>query len=118
MSKHMQLTTKIKPYYKKGLAGVYPRFAHRLRLLDPDWLETEPSLFEIVKHLDRLLYKSEADPPFRAILRQHKDKLHDLYERIEEQIADWHLAEADKRLYDIEDVFDDIEKELGKTQFG
>ena len=118
MSKHMQLTTKIKPYYKKGLAGVYPQFARRLHFIEPEWVDSEPSLFEIVGRLDRLLYKSEADPPFREILIRYKEKLHALYERIEEQIADWHLAEADKRLYEIEDIFNEIESELGEISNG
>ena len=114
MSKHMQLVTRVTPYYKNGLAGVYPRFAYRLGFLDPEWMESGPSLFEIVGRLDPVLYRSEADPPFRAVLRQHKEKLHALYERIEEQIADWHLSEADKLLYEMEDVFDEIERELEK----
>jgi hypothetical protein len=114
MSKHMQLVTKVQPYYKKGLAGVYPRIAYRLHFLEPEWVDSGPSLFEIVGRLDRILYKSEADPPFRALLRKYKEQLHALYERIEERIADWRLAEADKLLYEIEDIFDEIERELKK----
>ena len=114
MSKHMQLTTTVKPYYKEGLAGVYPRITHRLGFLEPEWVESGPSLFEIVGRLERILYKSEADPPFRAVLRRYKEKLHALYERIEEQIADWHLAKADKLLYEMEDIFDEIERDLEK----
>jgi len=37
-----------------------------------------------------------------------------LYEEIEEQIADWHLGQADQCLYKVEDIFDEIERELGK----
>ena len=114
MSKYMQLTTKIRPYYKKGLSKAYPRIAHRLHFLGAAWVEKGPSLFEIVGTLDRVLYQLEGDPAFREILLQHKSTLHKLYKDIEEQIADWHLARADKLLYKIEDIFDEIERELGK----
>jgi len=72
-----------------------------------------PSLFEITAKLDPLVYKLEGDPPFREILLQHRSALHKLYEVIEERIADWHLAKADRLLYEIEDIFDEIEDELG-----
>jgi hypothetical protein len=112
MSKHMQLTVRIHPYYRKGLAGVYPEIARRLGYLDEEWVAEGPSLFQIAGRLDKLLYELEADPPFREILLKYKAKLHKCYEDIEAQIADWHLSEADKLLYEIEDIFDEIDAEL------
>jgi hypothetical protein len=114
MSKHMQLTVRIRPYYRKGIGGVYPEIARRLGYLDEEWVAEGPSLLDIVGRLDKLLYELEADPPFREILLQQKAKLHKLYEDIEGQVADWHLAQADKLLYEIEDVFDEIEAELNR----
>jgi len=69
---------------------------------------------EIVGKLDKLLYELERDPPFREILLKYRSTLHNLYEKVQEQIADWHLAKADKLLYKMEDIFDEIEYELGK----
>jgi hypothetical protein len=64
--------------------------------------------------LDKLLYQLEGNPPFREILLSQKELLHRLYETVEESIADWHLAEADQALYKMEDIFDDVERELSK----
>jgi len=114
MSKHMQLTVSVRPYYKKGFTAAYPRVARRLGYLDEAWVEEGPSLFEMIQRLDRLLYQLEGDPPFREILLQHRTALHKLYEDIEDHIADWHLAQADQLLYKVEDVFEEIERELGK----
>jgi hypothetical protein len=114
MSKYMQLTVRIRPYYKKGFERAYPAIAHRLAYLDEEWVQEGPSLFEIIKRLDKLLYQLEGDPPFREILLQHRGPLHKLYEDIEAQIADWHLAQADQFLYKVEDIFDEIERELLK----
>jgi hypothetical protein len=115
MSKHMQLTVKIRPYYRKGLEGVYPEITRRLRYVDEEWVDKGPSLFDIVGRLDKLLYALDGNPPFREILLHHRAKLHELYEKIEAKIADWHLAEADKLLYAMEDVFDEVEREVSKT---
>lgn len=114
MSKYMQLTVRIRPYYTKGLNRAYPRLAHGLSYLDEAWGEEGPSLFEIVGQLDKLLYHLEGNPPFRKILLQYRGSLHNLYEDIQEKIADWQLAKADQLLYKMEDIFDEIEGELGK----
>ena len=114
MSKYMQLTVRVRPYYKKGFKEAYPRVARRLGYLDEAWMEEGPSLYEIIQRLDKLLYQLEGDPPFREILLQHRGPLHKLCEDIEDQIADWHLAQADQLLYKVEDMFEEIERELGK----
>jgi hypothetical protein len=116
MSKHMQITIRILPYYKKGLKDVYPVVARRFGYLDEAWVEENPSLFEIVGRLDKLLYQLEGDPPFRELLLQHRPALHKRYEKIEEHIADWQLSKADRLLYEIEDIFDEIEGELGRIE--
>ena len=113
MSKYMQLTVRVQSYYMKNeMKKAYPSLAHRLSYLDEAWVEGGPSLFEITGKLDELLYRVEGDPPFRELLLKHKAGLHRLYEEIEERIADWQLAKADRLLYQIEDIFDDIEDEL------
>ncbi len=110
----MQLRVRIRSYYNKSLKKAYPRLGHRLSYLDEAWVEGDPSLFEIIAKLDQLLYQLEGDPPFRELLLRHRSALHGLYEDIEERIADWHLAKADQLLYKIEDIFDEIEREIGE----
>jgi hypothetical protein len=61
--------------------------------------------------LDKLLYKFDGTP-FRDVLLRHKENLRNLHKSIEENIADWNLAQADRLLYNIEDAFDKIESEL------
>jgi hypothetical protein len=113
MSKIMQLTVRIRPYYKKSLKADYPAIGGSLSHLHEPWIEEDPSLFDIVGKLDKLLYDLEGNPPFREILLKHQDKLSKLYNEVEENIADWKLDKADQALYGIEDVFDQIEWELG-----
>lgn len=112
MSKHMQLTVHVQSYYKDGLKGNYPKIAQGLSYVHEAWVEEGPSLFDIVGRLDKLLYELEGDPLFRKILLKHKDKLRKIRKEVEEHIADWDLAKADKALYKMEDIFDQIEWEL------
>jgi len=114
MSKYMQMKIQIQPYYSKNLAEAYPSMAKRLSRADEAWVESGPSLFHIVGKLDSLLYKREGDTPFREILLSQKKSLQTLYETVEENVADWKLAKADAALYKMEDIFDEIERELGK----
>ena len=111
MSKHMQLTIDVRPFYKKDMEATYPKLSNNLSRLDASLVDRNPSLYELVGQLDKLLYRFDGTQ-LREVLLRHKDKLHNAYKSIEENIADWHLDQADKFLYSIEDIFDEIELEL------
>ena len=111
MSKYMQLTVTVRPYYQRDLERTYPKLERHLRHLDPDFANRNPSLYEFLGQLDRLLLRFEGTR-FREVLLRHREKLRTLYESTRQNIADWKLAQADRLLYDIEDLFDEIESEL------
>jgi hypothetical protein len=111
MSKYMHLTVTVVPYYEKDLDGTYPNLARRLRTLARDLVERNPSLYEIAGQLDQLLYTFDGTP-LREVLLRHRESLRNLHKSIEENIADWNLAEADQLLYQLEDAFDKMESEL------
>ena len=111
MSKTMQLTVTVRPYYQKDLQGTYPKLARDLGYLDSSLANRNPSLYELVGQLDQLLYRHDGTP-LREVLLRHSEKLRNQYKIIQENIADWKLAQADKLLYSIEDTFDEIESEL------
>jgi len=111
MSKYMQLTVTVRPYYEKNLEQTYPKLARNLKNLNANLVEQNPSLYEIVGQLDKLLHAFEGTK-FREVFSPQREKLLNLHKSIEENIADWNLAQADRLLYKIEDVFDKIESEL------
>jgi hypothetical protein len=111
MSKHMQLTVTVRPYYERDLEGTYPKLARHLERLDSSLENRNPSLYELAGQLDQLLFRLEGTQ-LREVLLRHREKLRNLYKVIQENIADWNLAQADKLLYGIEDTFTEIESEL------
>ncbi|MFO7748659.1 MAG: hypothetical protein R6V15_11210 [Desulfotignum sp.] len=111
MSQHMQITVTIQPFYKKSFEKTYPRLARHLASQKPGLVEKPPSLYELAGQVDMLLYHYDGTP-LRQMLLDHKQQLTQTFHAIEENIADWHLAEVDKLLYTLEDIFDDIEYHL------
>jgi hypothetical protein len=112
MSKHMQLTVHIRGYYDGGFKAAYPAIARALSYPENAWAAEDPSLFDIVKKLDKLLYEHEGNKPFRKVMRKYRSGLFTLHKDIQDHIANWRLAEADQDLYRMEDIFDDMERDL------
>jgi hypothetical protein len=111
MSKYMQLTVTVQSFYQDTFAGTYPNLARQLRALAPQLAERHPSPYELAGQIDKLLYTFDGTP-LREVLLRHANEIRNLRTSIEAQIADWHLAQADRLLYALEDVFDKIDSEL------
>ena len=111
MSKYMHLSVTVLPYYPKDLEETYPKLARHLESLAADLVERNPSLYELVGQLDKLLHAFEGTR-FREVVFPQREKLLNLHKSIEAQIADWNLDQADRLLYNLEDAFDKIESEL------
>ncbi len=111
MSKYMQIAVNVKPYYQQEFQDAYPKLARHLGYLDRELVQQNPSLYQLAGRLDELLLKYDSTP-LREVLLTKRDKLQQLHRDIEKYIADWNLAQADKLLYKLEDVFDDLEARL------
>jgi hypothetical protein len=111
MSKYMQITVAVTPYYQEEFEKTYPKLARHLGYLDKPLVKSDPSPYGLVVRLDKLLYAFDGTK-LREVLLRHREKLQTLHKSIEEHIANWNLSQADKLLYKIEDIFDEIEAEL------
>ena len=87
MSKYMQFTVTVRPYYEKNLEQTYPKLARNLKYIDSDLVERNPSLYEIAGQLDKLLYTFDGTP-LRDVLLRHRENPINLHKSIEENIAD------------------------------
>ena len=111
MSKYMQIAVKVNPYYQEDLARTYPKLARHLGYLDEPLVRSNPSLYALASQLDQLLYKFDGTK-LREVLLRRQEKLKSLHQSIETELANWNLAAADRSLYALEDIFDEIEGEL------
>jgi hypothetical protein len=93
MTKNMQLTINVRPYYKKDLERTYPKLGRYLRHQDSSLANRS----QLAGLLDQLLYRFDGTPLREALLR-HQDKLRKTYKSIQDNIADWNLSQADKLL--------------------
>jgi hypothetical protein len=111
MSKYMQLKVIVNPYYENNMADNYPNLGRNLKALDRDLVTRNPSLYELAGQIDKLLYKFDGTL-VREVLLRHRENLRSLHKSIEESIADRNLAQADRLLYEVENIFNEIESEL------
>jgi hypothetical protein len=107
----MQIAVTVTPYYQEDFEQTFPKLARHLGYLDAPLVRSNPSLYALAGKLDKLLYTFDGTE-LREVLLRHREELKSLYKNVEANIADWHLAEADKLLYKIEDVFAEVEAEL------
>lgn len=111
MSRNMQLKITVSSFYEKSITAVYPNLARHLERIDKNLIERDPSLYELTKDLDLILYRYDGTQ-LRQVLMQHKDDLKKCYRHIEKKIAEWDLSAADQLLYQLEDQFMKIEEQL------
>jgi hypothetical protein len=111
MSTHMQIRVTVTPYYQEDFEQTFPKLARHLGYLDAPLVRSNPSLYALAGKLDQLLYAFDGTE-LREVLLRHREQLQSLHKDIAANIADWHLAQADKLLYKIEDTFAEIEGEL------
>ena len=112
MSRYMQLTVDVQPFYTKGFKAAYPKLAGSLIHAKAIKEYDDPALYDLVAKLDKLLYDLDGNPKVKDILLRERDRLKKLYAEIEEHIADRKLSEADNALYKIEEIFEKIEYDL------
>nr|WP_319392111.1 hypothetical protein [uncultured Desulfobacter sp.] len=112
MSKYMQLTVDVRPFYAKGFKAAYPKLAGALMHAKSINEYDDPAIYDLVAKWDKLLYDLDGNPNVKQILLKYKDNLKSLYTEIEGYIAERKLSEADNILYKLEDVFEDIEYDL------
>lgn len=111
MSKYMQIAVQVNPYYQEDFARTYPKLARQLGYLDEPLVRSNPSPYALASQLDQLLYAFDGTK-LREVLLRRQDQLKSLHKGIEAELANWNLSAADRLLYTLEDVFDEIEAAL------
>lgn len=112
MSRFQQIRVRIEPVYKKGLAKAFPNVQRVLSGVDNRLLEESPSLYDLVPVLVHLSQYTDLEPVVSRAVAAHGERIVQLRRQIDEKIGGWRLSEAETLLNDLEDAFQDLDKDL------
>lgn len=114
MSKWIQIDIRLQAAYGEGgLAGCFPNLAKLLKRYDHTRvLEQEPSPYHLVDTLVRLRNDPHVAASDKRALVQRIEELQRVREQAREQLLGRHLNELDETLYQLEDLFRDLDREL------
>lgn len=113
MSKYMQLDIRLRPFYEKPLAKVFPKISKLMSSVDyKEPLEKEPSLYDLVDSLASMSHDPIVPSDIKDKINPYVTKMKALKETARELLLSRKLNELDQCLYQIEDQFLDLESSL------
>lgn len=113
MSRWQQIRVRIEGVYKKGWGRDFPNLYRVLTGLDNGLLNQDPPLYDLVPYLVRLSQEPDLEPGLAEALHHYGPQIIGLHRQISEAIGGWKLGQAEKLLYELEDNFVELEKEMG-----
>jgi hypothetical protein len=112
MSRWQQIRVRVEGVYKKGWDKDFPNLYRALTGLDNTLLSQDPPLYDLVPYLVRLSQEKDLAPGTAQALQEHGPGIIDLHRQISEAIGGWKLGQAEKLLYELEDKFVELEKQI------
>lgn len=114
MSRLMQIDVRLLPVYGTGgLRGAFPKLASFLKECGrARLLEQAPSLYQLVEKLERVGIDPAVSDRKKAGLLRMLPRLERLRDEAREHLLGYRLKDLDSCLYQLEDLFEDLEKEL------
>lgn len=114
MSRLMEITVKLIPIYGSGgMAGRLPNLTRGLKEFGYEKvLREEPSVYELVDVLIRLNNDPAVLANIKKPIARMLDKITEVRDLARGQLLARRLSELDQTLYRLEDLFEDLEREL------
>lgn len=113
MSKYMQIDIRLIPIYEKGFAEHFQGIAGLLKKGDyQKHMDDAPSIYLIVDYLVDMIHDPDVSQYIKEQIAPYVTKMKALKETAQEMLLSRKLDELDQCLYQIEDQFEDLEKNL------
>lgn len=112
MSRTMQVRISIVPFFRPSFKALFPKLNRYLQDSGVEIDDYKTTLYHLIVELERLLYASDVNSRFRKVIEKYMPILTPLRKGIEERIASARATEIDPILYQIEDTFFELEKDL------
>ena len=109
----MQIDIRIIPFYEKRFEKRFPNIAEMLRQVSyKEVAENEISFYEMADSLENIADSPETPSGIREEIGPYAEKIMGLKETARELLLARRLNELDKVLYQMEDMFEDLEQAL------
>ena len=112
MSKYMQIRVRIESMYRHSLKDHFPNITRCFEREGVNVGGLDISLYRMIDEVEKILFKDHLDRYFKAVLERYKEGLFNLRNEVEQNMASWRLSLVDHSLYKIEDLFEEIERDL------
>ena len=113
MSKYMQIDIRIIPFYEKRFEKRFPNIAEMLRQVSyKEVVEKETSFYEMADSLEAIADSPDTPSGIRDKIGPYAEKIMGLKQIAREHLLSRRLNELDKVLYQMEDMFEDLEQAL------
>lgn len=110
MSQYMQIDISIRPFFEVPFEKRFPRLADLLRRLGyQETLQKEPSFYHLIDTLMTICDHPETPKNIREQISPFVGKLTALKAEARDQLLARRLDDLDRKLYEIEDQFEDME---------
>jgi len=113
MSKYMQIDIRLIPIFEKPFRKVFPKLSKMLKQLS--YLRAEGddvSFYDLVDYLERISLDPKIPADVKESIRPYLKKMLPLKEKAREFLLARKLNELDALLYQLEDLFEDLEKSM------
>jgi hypothetical protein len=107
----MQIRLHLEPAYKPDFQTHFPKLAEVLHELGVDVDLRGVTLYQLIRELERALH-GDVRPHVRDTLQRHMPAMRTLQKGVEEKLSIWQREGLDPLLYQIEDAFDLLERDL------
>lgn len=113
MSKFMQIDIRVIPFYEKRFEKQFPHIADLLRrMFHKEFVEKEVSFYEMADALEAILDSPDTPSALRDTISPYVKRIMGLKAVARELLLARRLNELDQELYQMEDVFEDLEGAL------
>lgn len=110
MSRYMQVDIRLMAFYEKHFEKAFPNLTAFLRQVGyHDLVEKDPCLYHLIDQLIMIADSPNTPPESKGRLRPYVVKLKALKAQAREYLLARRLNDLDRLLYQIEDVFEDLE---------
>ena len=113
MSKYMQIDIKIVPFYKGGFSKCFPRiFEFCKKVGYGAYVVKDKTLYELVDILESMVKNDSVPEDYRKEFQPYYQKAMDIKKEAREMLLSRKLNELDSLLYRLEDLFEDLDREI------